>query len=318
MRAAGIALMLLGSLAILEGLARVILVPASLDLGRFRSYEARAAALVAGPRPRVALIGNSATERGVDVGLLRRAWEARTGEPLSVDMFVADGSAIGTWYWIVAKEFWKPGRHPDLLIVTYYDARLTDSEIIEIGRIARYFSDTEDRAELFRRDFTTLQQRVDYLISSRSQAWAVRDRIRERVLTLIPGYEKFATATNAINFQEEKPGVPTGRSPSSTYENLRRFLNRARAEGTQVCFVAFPTRPARIGSSPYDLAPEALEAIADAGMLHLDLRHVDGLSPASYQDRVHLNAQGRSVYSAHLAGTLAALSPLGLDKPTAD
>ena len=41
--------------------------------------------------------------------------------------------------------------------------------------------------------------------------------------------------------------------------------------------------------------------IADAGMLHLDMREVDDLSPDMYKDNVHLNARGEPIYSRRLA-----------------
>src|SRR5687767_11114067 len=102
-----IALLLLLSMGVLEVVTRVKLVPASKDLSRFRTYSARARALAQAPAPRVALVGNSTTERGVLLDVLTSEWSQRLGAAVHLDMFVADGSAVNTWYWVVEHDFWK-------------------------------------------------------------------------------------------------------------------------------------------------------------------------------------------------------------------
>jgi hypothetical protein len=44
--------------------------------------------------------------------------------------------------------------------------------------------------------------------------------------------------------------------------------------------------------------------IAEAGMLHLDLRVMDELSADMYKDNVHLNARGQPIYTRRLAREL--------------
>lgn len=308
-RAVRIALMLLVAVALLEGVTRLVLMPASKDLSRYDTYAARARDLVAAPAPRVALIGNSISERGVQLDMLRHEWQAQTGTPLSVDMFIAYGSGVNTWYWMVAQDFWKQNIKPDLLILTYHGSRLTDSNPMDIGSIAQFFTDTGDRSALFEHDLTTLEHRVDYLLSSTSQTFATRDRIRERTLNLIPGYAAFTTASNAVNFNHEQRRESQGPKATYTYRAFHRFVERARLEGTQVCFVAFPMRPTEPDAVAYELESEVLDAISAAGMLHLDLRHMKGLSSAMYEDSFHLNAEGQPIYTRKLAEELAKVWP---------
>jgi hypothetical protein len=298
-----IALMLALAMVLLEAVTRVLLVPTSKDLMRFETHPARARALAAAAPPRIALIGNSTTERGVQPDLLAREWQQRTGRAASVDMFVADGSGVSTWYWMVSHDFWKPGIGPDLFVVSYHGDGLSDAYPLEIGRLARYFTDADDRGALFAEDLTTPDRRVDYLLSTLSRAWAERDRIRERTLLYLPGYRAFVTATNAVNFRREAD-KPAGSGRSASFRALHRFIERARLEGDRVCFVAFPTRPAAPGAMPYELEAEVLDAIAAGGMRHLDLRRVEGLTAAHYEDRAHLNAAGRQVFTSRLAEAL--------------
>lgn len=304
-RAARIALMLIVALSLIEGGTRDTLVPGSQDVSRYRSFPDRARNLVAAPAPRIVLIGNSVTDR-VQLDVMKSEWRKRTGSALSVDKFVAYYSNLTTWYWMAAHYFWKQDLKPDLIVVTYFDGNgLADSEVMEVGNLAQFFTDSDDLPSLFAYDLTTLEHRADYLLSSVSQALASRDRIRDRILNIIPGYRAFATATNALNFQYEQARNIGAVKPIPTYRTFYRFVDRARREGVPVCFVAFPSRPKKPGAIPDEIDPEVLEAIADAGMLHLDLRRMDGLSPAMYQDDVHLNAKGQPIYTRKFAEELA-------------
>jgi len=304
-RAVRIALMLLIALSLIEAGTREALVPTSQDLSRYRSYPGRARSLVAAPAPRIVFIGNSVTQR-VPLDVMKSEWQARTGAELSVDKFVAYYSTLTTWYWMAVHYFLKQDLKPDLIVVTYYDGNgLADSEVMEVVNLAQFFTDADDRPSLFAYDLTTLEQRADYLLSSVSQAFAARDRIRDITLNLIPGYRAFATATNSLNFQYEHRRRLGAANPIHTYRTLHRFVDRARREGVQVCFVAYPNRPERPGTIPYELDPEVLEAIAEAEMLHVDLRRVDGLSFTMYEDEVHLNAEGRPVYTQKFTEELA-------------
>jgi hypothetical protein len=76
-----VALGVLLVVAVLELFTRVRLFEMSKDFRRFRGYDARAAALEATGGTRLALIGNSATDRGVDVKTLETALGGGGGPP---------------------------------------------------------------------------------------------------------------------------------------------------------------------------------------------------------------------------------------------
>lgn len=303
-RAIRIALLVIVALALFEWGTRLTLVPGTSDLDRYRGFPERARSLVADPAPRIALIGNSVTDR-VMLELLQSEWKAATGEPLAADKFVAYYSNLTTWYWIIDQYFLEASRKPDLIVVTYYDEiGLADAPLIEVGALAQFFTDREDVGVLFTHDIKTLEQRAGYLLSSISTALAARDRIQNRVLNLIPGYRPFATATNAHNFEYERKLRLGEEKPEPTFHTLRRLLTRAQQEGVRLCFVAFRPRPVTPESTTYALHPEVLAAIAEAGMLHLDLRNMDELTIDLYTDNIHLNARGQPIYTRRLAHEL--------------
>jgi hypothetical protein len=299
-----IALLILAALLLIEWGTRSTVVPGSSDLHRYRSFPERARDLVAAPAPRIALVGNSVTDR-VQIELLQREWTSVAGQPLAADKFVAYYSNLATWYWMIDRYFLEASLAPDLIVVTYYDkVGLADAPLIEVGTLAQFFTGPDDLAELFQHDIRTLEQRVGYLLSSVSTAFATRDRIRDRALNFIPGYRPFATTVNARQFEHERRLRMATVRPAATFETLRRLVTRAQQAGVQLCFVAFRPRPVSPDSPGFEIDPAMLEVIADAGMLHLDLRDMNELTADLYQDNVHLNARGASIYTQRLAQEL--------------
>ena len=297
--------MFVATLVLIEVGTREAVIPVSRDLDRLRSFPDRARSLAGAPDPSIVFIGDSVTDR-VELELIKAEWEAVTGGSLAADKFVTYNSNLATWYWMSEQYFWKRDLKPDLIVVTYYDEMgLADSQVRDVGNLARFFTDANDRRSLFEHDLTTFRQRADYLLSSVSLAYALRDRIRDRTIGLIPKYRQFATTTNEFNFQYEQQHASIAADATPTYDALRRFLTRARQEGVKVCFVAFRPRPGTAVAPAYAIDPEVVDMIADAGMVHLDLRHMGELSSAMYGDAVHLNDLGVPIYARRLAHELA-------------
>ena len=297
--------MIAAALIVIEWGTRAELMPGTSDLARYRQFPDSARALAAAPAPRIAFIGDSVTDR-VRLDLLQEEWQRLTGETPSVEKFIAYYSNLSTWHRMYAQYFWKPKLKPDVVVITIYDGNaLADSEAVDVGNLALFFTGPEDRPSLFEHEITSLEHRTDYLLSSASQAFAARDRIRDRTLNFIPGYRPFATATNALNFEYESRRKTAEAAPPRTFHALESLLARARDGGVKVCFVAFPMRPGPTGRKSYIISPTALEMIENAGMLYLDMRNMDELTADMYKDNVHLNAQGQPVYTRKFAQELS-------------
>jgi hypothetical protein len=297
--------MIAAALFVIEWGTRAGLMPGIGDLARYRQFPDSARALAAAPAPRIAFIGNSVTDR-VRLDVLQEEWRRLTGETPSVEKFIAYNSNLSTWHRMFAQYFWKPKLKLDVLVITLYDGNvLDDSETLDVGNLALFFTGPEDRDSLFENEITSLEHRTEYLLSSASQAFAARDRIHDRVLNFIPDYRAFATATNELNFEyESRRQPPEGASPR-TFQALESLLTRARDGGVKVCFVAFPMRPGPTGRKSYIISPTALEMIENAGMLYLDMRDMDELTADMYKDNVHLNAKGVPVYTRRFAQELS-------------
>jgi hypothetical protein len=287
---------------LLEIFTRTKLMRMSKDLVRFPTYSAQAAELAGKPGFRVAFVGNSAVEKGVDSELVT----AEAGDfPLRHGVFMAQGSHINTWHYFIKRYFWTPNHQPDLMVITFYERIMEDGHPDDIGRLAQYFTTRDDWGEVMRTDLPDFSHRVEFLLSTVWATYAVRDRLKERILgTVTPNYKPFAEKINALAFA--KLGEHSAAPHTPSYQVLRRLLQTAQRHGTRLCFVAFPTYlPSRSGS--YSLDPEMLRLIREARMEFLDLRNVAGLSPQHYTDDIHLTPDGAKIYTRALMNQLLPL-----------
>jgi hypothetical protein len=278
----------------LEIVTRTVLFPRSRDFVRFAGYPERAAKLVRQDGLRIAFIGNSATQRGFNPTQFVAELPNPQRCPVHVDLFVADGSQLNTWHYLVKQAFWRQDLNPDWFVVTFFGTSLEDGDPIEIGRLAQFFTQPDDWPEVCATDLTTLSDRADFLLSTTWATFAARDRIRKRVLAaVVPEYKDFAEALHAAQHRHPKP---PSTPPARTCKALERFLAAAQQHGNRVCFVAFPTRDCG-EHTRYPINPEVERRITGAGMVLLDLRRVPGLRAEDYEDDYHLTPAGAALYT---------------------
>lgn len=298
-----VAVVLLG----LELVTRFVLLPRSKDISRFSTYDARAEELVKAPGagPRIALIGNSSTDRGIEVDLLEEALAAEGFPGAMVDKFVADSSHINEWYYLIRRYFLDRGLVPDLFVVTFYNASLEADRSFEVGRLARYFTKPKDWPEVFSHDVTSLPDRVSFLLSNASAAYAGSGRIQERTLkAIVPDYQDFATRLTEQSLRDARYKEQGEGSQARGHDAMTRLLAALRARDARVVFNAFPSHPPE-GITPYVVDPTTLKMIAEAGQGYQDLRPLSALTPNLYEDDIHLLPEGRPVYCKALAKELA-------------
>jgi hypothetical protein len=298
-----ITLFLVSVVIALEVFTRGFLFPRSKDFVRFAGYPERAERLVQQPGLRLAFLGNSATERGLDPEVLKAQLPKAAKQPAAFDIFVADASMIETWYYMTKKYFWKEQRRPDWLIVHFFGPCLADGNHFEIGRAALFFTDMGDWQDLCELDLPTFGDRLDYLLSTRWATFAACDRIKSRTLgAVVPDYKAFAEELNAGQVRDQEK-IASRSAPKAeaakTYRALDRYLAEAARQRTPVCFVAFPTK-APPGKERYAVDPEALKRIEQAGMKYLDMREVPELKEEDYMDDLHLNPSGARIYTEKL------------------
>lgn len=288
-------------LLLLEVVTRRFLFAASKDFKRFANYPSKAQELGRASDFRIALIGNSATDRGVTESVVAEAFTRAAGRPSQVSMFPADQSRINTWHYIAESSFFDPSVTVDLLVLTFYEDDLADGNAVEIGRLAQFFTKPSDWPSIFALDLPVFGDQVEFVLSSYWAMLAGADRIRERLLkVMVPNYEDFVASVHDANRRHNRPATPR----AATYEALRRFLARAQSRNQRVAFVAYPTLTSD-GRLPYELEPEMQRILAEANTPLIDLRNVPTLNPTLYADEVHLTDEGRKPYSEALGTALA-------------
>jgi hypothetical protein len=302
-----VALAVLSVLVALELFTRVNLFQRSKDFRRYGGYGEAAGRLAAAPSGElsVALIGNSATQYGIDRDLLGRVLAARCARPVRVEVFTADASRINTWHFMLESEFWHPGRRADLFVINFYEDDLADGNRIEIGRLAQFFTGVRDWPAVFATDLAGFAERAEFVVASFWATYAARARIRERVLGLIPGYKDYLARANAVLYRHEHAAVGALARGPARYRALERLLARARRRtpGSQLVFVAYPTLEAATGR-PYALDPAAAGILQRAGAALVDFRRLPRIGPDLYMDDIHLGEAGRELYTQELAAAL--------------
>jgi hypothetical protein len=303
----------------MEGVTRTKFFDMSKDFRRFPAYYRRAAQLSRAPGVSVALLGNSSTDRGIDPDALEARFKA-AGITTGVDKFVADSSHIETWYYMANQYFWKPKSDPKLIVVTFFGTSLQDGNRLDLGRLAQFFTTPGDWRQVMG-DLPDNGSRIEYAASAVWATYAVRDRIQERALNVfVPKYKSFVRELHRENAPDAADVAPTpdnadkqrkpmgndnahdekkAESPPPTYRVLKRFLETARAHGSKVCFVDFPT-----SVTVYELDRQVPRIVKAAGGEFFDLRRLPGMKASFYDDPIHLNDAGRVYYTTAMARLL--------------
>jgi hypothetical protein len=292
---------------VLEVFTRVYLYPNSVDFSRFATYPERARQLADGSGARVAMIGNSATEKGLNTAVLRDEINRR-GVNVSVDKFIADSSHVNEWYYMLKRYFFDPGNVPDVFVIADYQDRFQDGARIDIGRLAQFFTGPDDWDQVFEEDLSTLDERVEFGLSSVWATFAARDRLKSRLLDLVvPDYEGYVQHENAETLRHNQLLARKSEDGPQhvTHVALQRLIDAIHANGAEVIFVEFPTRPSGPGA-PYRLRPTTVRILRNGSSELIDLRRVPGLERRDYADELHLaTSRARALYSRELGKALA-------------
>jgi hypothetical protein len=283
---------------ILDLVCRKTIFPMSLDFARFSDYAAQSDRLQLHSGLRVAFVGNSATEEGIDVSLLKDTIKSNGVPAPQVELFLADDSRISTWRPMMQHYFWSRGNAPDLIVVTFFGNALSDGHQLDIGRLAQFFSEPADWPDLFSTELTTLDERVSYVLSYVSALYAARERIKDQVLSqFVPNYAELLDNISRQR-RHEKAKTPQ----VLTYTSLEKTLSAAQAHGSRLCFVAYP-----MPGKAFEVSTTVRNLLKQYGAEFIDMQQYVKLNADQYKDSIHLNSKGRPVYTRRFAEVLIPL-----------
>ncbi len=282
----------------------------SLDVQHFNNIPSIVNRLTAWPGTRVLFLGNSMTREGVDVKTVETTLTEQGVDVnnLAVERAYPDSSRLLDWHYLYQKYLGRKSKLPDILVIGFAQRGLDDApaDSDQVRRIARNFAALQDVPELFSLEFTTPSQRGDYLIANAFTSFAVRERIRLRLLdALIPNFRQTQRELNESQKEQQTATVQPDNLQSApsraTYTWLARFLKMANTRAVEVVFVAMPVRHF------YEFDQRLPSVINQAGAHLIDLRSVPGLDAGKYRDALHMTPQGAQIYSRALAHELAPL-----------
>jgi hypothetical protein len=244
---------------------------------------------------KVLWLGNSLTGEGIDMSVADSVLEQELGTELAGFTVHPDGSSIAEWHHIANNEFFDRGAVPDLLIVPFAWNLLSDQNPVNVQRIARwYLNRPEQWLDFLRHDTEGLEEKFSAVLASFSAAYGNRDRVRDRVLVGLPGYEYLA-------FELGNPGAGAGGDNNSaaevslTYARLRRLAKSAREHGVRLAVVAMPV----VG--PYKIDSKLLETADLYDIIVIDARDTDGINEGWFRDDMHLLPDGARQVTRRIA-----------------
>ena len=242
-------------------------------------------------------LGNSITDDGVDLPLADSLIEDGLRHHASMYKVHPDGSAIAEWTQIASNQFFERGSRPDILVIPFAWNLLSDQSKVEAERIGRWYLRTPaDWLEFLRFDAGGFEEGSRAIFANFSAAFGNRERVRTRVLAMLPGYEEMALGLSRGGGTDEQPAADANRLDS--YDRLSRLALQAAADGTRLILVAMPVR------EPYELEAGLLETAADLGVGIIDARHVDGIDADQFRDQMHLLPAGARIVTRSVAGQL--------------
>ena len=260
-------------------------------------------------------LGSSITRHGVDVAALEPVLVAKGVAPgaFSFSFIYPDASDVLDWTYVYHHYLSPPAPQPDVIVINFAGDRLQDVEpnSQQVRRIARHHTSLGDVPQAFTQDFTTLSQRVDFLLSKIFVSFAHRERVRTRLMATLPLYRQTQRSLNETQLAQARAAPAANPDPLTPqvntvlntarerYTRLKRFLAEIDTRSVRVVFVATPVR------DPYRIDPALRTLLADEGAELLDTRSVPGLSPAVFDDALHLSPAGAKIYSRALAEKLA-------------
>lgn len=303
---AKVILMLVLTLGLLEGGARLFEKHLSKDVNHIRSLPAVAAELKAAPADclKVLIIGNSLSRDGIDQPLLKEGLKKLTGREIELAAMYPDGSNINQWFYGYRRYFEQTGAIPDVILLGTGRPHLLDSPA-EPDRLAAFYTSLQDLPFLLGHQAADIESTSKALLARSSMLFAHRGRVQPLVFyNLVPGY----TETTEI-LSTQRPSEASQASSSQVPQETCKLFDALMAD-----IQAYPIRSFVVTipmTQTYTL-PECIQAtsrsrqtpvIHDGSAMNLDLSH--------FPDGYHLDKTGAAEFTTVL---VRRLGELGIEK----
>lgn len=242
---------------------------------------------------RIALIGNSLTNDGVDEGRL----EAELHSTRVVKL-VPDGTSLWDWKCLVRHHIINSSAPTaDLVVLGFGWDQLGDNTRANPSRLGGYLCRWADLKRPGDIGLENFGDAAEFAAARVFHIYANRETLRNRVLdSLIPSYRMFTRKANRGG-----PLDPEAGPAETRYRQILDLATELEGKGVRLVVMAMPVR------RPYALSPALPKMLESKGVILLDYRHLDGIDPRSFADEMHLNASGRKRLTEQLSTDLRTL-----------
>lgn len=285
----------------MEAAFRLIGARVSDNLARVEQIPQQARTLAAATaRPRVLMLGNSLTIKGIDDARFRQETSAALDRDLAYERIALYGADTTEWYWIVDQQFASTSHMPDVIVVNIDDDFAKDIPTTRSRRLALYFP-VFSRPFVPAVDIPTFESRAEFVLAKFSQAYSRAKNLGVVALgKLTPHGEAGSEWVRVRLGNRVRKGAADIESPPPSYERLRRLAELARRHDARMVCVFMPHR------EPYEITGELRRTLADAGATLVDLRDPGGVAPLHFDDDRHLTpTEGASRFTPAYARRLA-------------
>ena len=264
--------------------------------GNVRQIEAMSdtAADMARHPPALLFLGNSLTGNAVDTETFSRL----SGLKLNVYMAVPDSTSLWDWYCIIDHTFVSQGAIPEVVVIGYAWGRTPPVP----QRLGGFFCRMEDLPVLYRLGMNHFDQIMDFIVARVLRLYALHEVLQKRILDLfVPQYREFTQEINAEARARKKKNHQRAagkRRADETDPMLAAWLERLQALGIKPVVVAMPV------IDPYLLPHDFFDLIDRADGIAIDFRNLPGIGKKHFRDPIHLNEQGRAIFTQALARRL--------------
>lgn len=242
-------------------------------------------------------LGNSLTNRAVHSPIINDAMNKNNAGMYQAFKIIPDNSALAEWYCIYQNRFKEVQQQPRVIIIGFAWDQISDQSLIKPARLGAFFCKREDLAPLSVTALGHHIKQLQFFAGYVSHVYVNREAIRNRLLEpVIPDYLAFTRRINQANNQNTQKA---GESKFQyTYQLFTDLVGNIRAAGSDIILMAMPVKQA------YAIDENLVHVAQDLGVALIDMRNTGLITNDMYLDPIHLNPEGREIFSNLLAQKL--------------
>ena len=284
-------------IVLIEVTLRIVEDKLSANIANIRTIPATATEIERSEADSILFIGNSLTDNAVDSILVSEHLQKQLSKKFNIFKVIPDSTGIADWYCIYQNQLRNISNPPTVVVIGFAWEQVSDQQPVTPGRLGGFFCKLSDLEPLSATGMGHHQQQLQFAVGAISHVYLNREAIRNRVLDLfIPKYIHISRGMNQYANEKNSSEDPVARTYS--YDLLIDLAQQIRDSNSELVIMAMPV------IQPYALDPKLTELSSELGITLLDLRNTGDFDKSMYRDPIHLNKEGRTIFSRLIAQNL--------------